>query len=114
MAWAALILIVSSTPATSLPETGFSDKLEHAGAYLVLAILTMRALPPASGSRDALVALVAMVAFAAIDEWHQRFIPGRYPDSLDWVADSVGVVVGVGVAGVTRHQLRRQAARNAL
>jgi len=36
--------------------------------------------------------------YAASDEWHQSFVPGRTPQPGDWVADAVGVVLGFGVA----------------
>ena len=37
--------------------------------------------------------LIGLV-YAATDEIHQSFVPGRSPDAADWVADALGVVVG--------------------
>ena len=33
----------------------------------------------------------------ALDEWHQRIVPGRSADLFDWVADVVGVWLGVAL-----------------
>lgn len=30
--------------------------------------------------------------FAASDEWHQSFIPGRDASVLDWISDCVGIL----------------------
>lgn len=111
IAWAAFILIVSSTPGSSLPKTGVSDKIEHAGAYFVLAALTVRALQRLPGTRELLLTLVGLTLFAAVDEWHQALIPGRYPDVLDWVADSVGVIAGVAFATTVRGVLARRTSK---
>ena len=33
------------------------------------------------------------VVYGASDEWHQYYVPGRYADVWDWVADIVGATV---------------------
>jgi VanZ family protein len=32
--------------------------------------------------------------YGASDEWHQSFVPGRYPAVSDWLADAAGIVIG--------------------
>lgn len=113
IAWAALILTVSSTPGSDLPSTGLNDKLAHAGAYFVLALLAARAPIQPPRTREALLLALALTVFAAIDEWHQRFIPGRFPDVADWVADTVGVLIGVAGVSYARIALSRHLARDA-
>lgn len=39
--------------------------------------------------------LLVGAVFAALDEWHQSFVPGRDPDSLDWAFDLFGVGVAI-------------------
>jgi VanZ family protein len=43
------------------------------------------------------MALVAIAAFAAFDEWHQALVH-RTPDIVDWVADMIGASFGLLVA----------------
>lgn len=102
---------MSSTPGSSLPTTGIWDKAEHAGAYFVLAVLTVRALLVPPALRDAALVAVAIIGFAALDEWHQALIPGRFPDQLDWVADTVGALVGVAVTSIARLHLAGRMSR---
>jgi hypothetical protein len=50
-----------------------------------------------AGGRDSgwpafLSGVLAAVAFGALDEWHQTFVPGRSADPLDLVTDCAGAV----------------------
>jgi VanZ family protein len=40
--------------------------------------------------------LGALTIFGAVDEWRQRWVPGRMPDVRDWIADVVGVLLALG------------------
>lgn len=82
-----------------------SDKLQHAGAYFVLAFLVARAPLRAPGPRLVAMMLLAIALFAAVDEWHQRFIPGRVPDPLDWVADMAGTIGALAITALVRMRL---------
>ena len=90
-AWAALVFTVSSFP-VRVPGGGVPglDKLAHLGVYLVLGLLLARALP-----HGPWIAVALGWAYGASDEVHQMFVPGRSPDVADWVADAVGVTLGV-------------------
>jgi VanZ family protein len=75
------------------------DKVVHFAMYAVLGFLTARALGGARTSRGAVarpapralaLAIVAVALFAAADEWHQHWVPGRSTDVLDWCADVAG------------------------
>lgn len=106
--WAALILTVSSVPARNLPDVGISDKIEHAAAYAVLAALALRSAGLFASAAVWTRVLLAVSAFGAADEWHQRFIPGRQPDVLDWAADSTGALVACGAMLALRLTLPRR------
>jgi VanZ family protein len=99
LAWAGLIFFLSAL--SKLPEQLFVfdgvDKVFHAGAYGVLALLLLLALP-AGGSRDraALIAVALASVYGASDEFHQYFVPGRSCDVFDWLADSGGAALAVG------------------
>jgi VanZ family protein len=40
-------------------------------------------------------ALIISSIYGLLDEIHQRFVPGRNSEFLDWVADSLGAAAGV-------------------
>ncbi len=76
------------------------DKAEHflafaaGAANLALVVRWSTAWPPA---RVALVAILAIAFFGAIDEIHQLFTPGRSGgDPFDWIADTLGAAAGAG------------------
>lgn len=45
-----------------------------------------------------LLAIVIGVTYAASDEYHQGFVPGRNADVMDWAADIVGLSAGILLA----------------
>ena len=95
VAWAALIFGLSSIPELS-SGLGSWDlvlrKLAHATEYTILGALLVRALRRWSW------ALALGVAYAASDELHQSFVPGRQGSPLDVLIDSVGVIAGTILA----------------
>ena len=100
--WAALILVLTSIPVPSVDAGGIPhlDKLVHFALYAGLGWLVKRALR----SRRPLTltgALVAIAAFAAVDEWHQQFF-ARDPAALDWIADVIGATAGLLAAARVR------------
>lgn len=108
--WVVLILIATSWPGISVgPDRLALDKVFHFTAYAVLAALLLRA-----SSRPRLVTALAVwgvvVAFGAVDEWHQSFIPSRSMSFADWIADSSGALVGIIVARLIPPWPRRRTA----
>ena len=101
VAFMALLFHLSSQPNLVLP-IGFSweDKLAHAGAYGLLAVLLAFGFcAPRSGmSRRQQVAVVLVVAaYGLSDEFHQSLVPGRDVSALDWLADVAGGVAAVSL-----------------
>jgi VanZ family protein len=102
------IYLASSVPAEDLGELP-SDKLLHFLAYAVLALLLARALAWGLFQVDqaaAFQALVVAALYAASDEFHQHFVPGRQPSGWDLAADLLGALAAVTVLWLLR---RRQA-----
>jgi VanZ family protein len=96
IAWAALILTATSLPSTPAgPAVPGIDKVVHFALYAVLGGLTMRAAESTS-VRSVITWTLAIALFAAVDEWHQFFIPNRSADVIDWVADVAGGAAGTG------------------
>ena len=100
-----LIFFLSSLPADVLPDYGPLDLLVkkggHAIGYALLASSYFYALPPRlSAGYKALLALLMAVLFALSDEFHQSFVQGRTSSLRDVAIDTMGAVVGLGVARV--------------
>jgi VanZ family protein len=76
----------------SLP--GGTDKGVHWLLYCGLSAFVVRALTAADWRqltwRRVVLAIVISAAYGASDEFHQRFVPGRTPDVMDLVADTLG------------------------
>jgi VanZ family protein len=91
-AWAAVIFAFSSIPSLST-GLGTWDTVLRKGAhiveYAILGALLYRAL-----EREAL-ALAAGIAYAATDEFHQRFVHGRHSSPVDVAIDAVGLALGM-------------------
>ena len=88
-------------PERFLPTAATSDKLLHFLAYGLLAVLAGGAVAAAgrwTPTRAALLGALLM-AFAALDEVTQPFFPPRTAEPFDWVADCIGIAIGlVGIA----------------
>ena len=72
------------------------DKLIHVSLFGGLAWLILRALRRGHQVGVGLAVCIAMAAtslYGASDEWHQNYVPGRYPSAIDWVADTCGAVI---------------------
>ncbi len=46
--------------------------------------------------------------YAATDEFHQGFVPGRTPDIRDWTADTIGLILGAGIFILARFVWQRR------
>ena len=109
-AWCLLIFAFSAIPDLSSGlQCDFPlRKAGHMAEYGVLFALVRRACA-GSGARLAPAAWSAAafaLLYAASDEWHQSFVPGRSPDVIDWVADVAGAVTVAAAFCVAR--MRRE------
>lgn len=96
------LLIATSLPSTSLPQTLLSDKIQHTLAFMILGILLTLTLKTQQKYNTLKLyaysfAIIIGMIYALFDELHQLFIPGRYCEFVDWIADVIGVVLGVGI-----------------
>ncbi len=93
LAWMTLIFVLTSIPNPSIEiDIPHWDKMAHAGVYGgagFLCVLWRRASGRSWASSFLEAALFVAVA-GAVDEAHQRFIPGREMDVMDWTADVLG------------------------
>jgi VanZ family protein len=73
----------------------------HFAEYAVLAALLWQALrhTPRLGRRAVALAFVLAALYAISDEWHQSFVPGRYPDIRDVLVDVAGALTALLLLG---------------
>jgi VanZ family protein len=90
--WAGVIFAFSSVPDLGTGLGGWDlvlRKIAHAAEYAILGALLARAL----GRPGVAFALGAL--YAASDEVHQLFVPGRTGSPVDVAIDALGVLAGV-------------------
>jgi VanZ family protein len=110
--WALFIFAASSIPSDAMPVWHILsyDKLIHAAVYAVFCVLLFRALRyqrkfPFISQHAFLLGVVLTSVYGATDELHQLFIPGRYCDIFDFLADTFGGVLAIGAIWI--RSLRR-------
>ena len=84
-----------------LPAFSGSDKLQHAAWFFLLALLAWRAGREGEGwgrGRRTATLLVVSALWAASDEWHQSFVPGRAVEAGDLVADVAGASLALAAS----------------
>ncbi|HGY57031.1 MAG TPA: VanZ family protein [Caldithrix abyssi] len=93
------IFVMSSIPDLTQPVLVFdySDKLIHFVVFGILGVLMARGFARSGNvfirQHYVLTSIVFAVLFALTDEWHQSFVPGRTADWLDWLADTLGILI---------------------
>jgi VanZ family protein len=92
-------LPLSVSDRTLLDINLFIRKLAHVGEYAILAPLLYCLVRPSAENgwhpRSAFTALLAGAVYAASDELHQLFVPGRLASVYDWALDMAGVAHGI-------------------
>ena len=92
LAWAALIFAFSAVPDLGTGLGGWDlalRKLAHVTEYAVLGALLVRA------TGRGWLAFTLGTLYAASDEIHQTFVPGRMGSPVDVAIDAIGVACGV-------------------
>jgi hypothetical protein len=106
--WAVAIFLISSIPRldTAITRLQGCDKIAHFVEYFILG-WALRYWSRNGSPRF----LAGGIAFAAFDEFHQKYVPGREMSFWDFVADAAGITVGFLVTGVVyRRRARKRAA----
>lgn len=94
------LFMMTSIPDTGLPAIGIWDKFEHFAGYLTLAFiggLTFHFQNKLLYIKKNLYTSVIILfcVYGIVDEVHQFFIPGRYFDWMDLIANFIGICAGV-------------------
>ena len=111
IAYAALILFLSSRPGSQIPSIGiaYGDKVLHVAEYFLYGLLLLYPTRDL-GWRGRVLSLAVGLAYAAFDEAFQTGVPGRAGDVFDWAADAVGLAVAVALDGLVRARIAAKTA----
>lgn len=110
-AWMGLIWWLSSLSGDAGPPSilgGFVNNLAHAPLFGLLALWLVLLLPRSGGwprldRRAAAAILLAVLAYALLDEWHQSTSPGRSPSPYDILTDLVGAACTLWIVAYAGH-----------
>lgn len=87
-------------------------KAAHVTEYAVLGILAVRALRDSMRSMPSRTlwgaAWLLATVYAATDEFHQVFVPGRTPKVTDVMLDSAGAIIGIGLMRIATQRQRSE------
>lgn len=98
-AYLIFLVFCTHSPGLTLPGPRESDKIAHCGAFAVLAFLFWRfceALRRPLAGWFFVLAWILVAMIAGVDEYTQQFF-GRDTEFGDWVADTLGVTVVIGI-----------------
>ena len=100
LAW----LFPTADPRTLEAVHGVVRKLGHFTEYLIFGLLLVRAIRDADEwrPRHAALAVVLAASYAATDELHQHFVPGRTAAATDVLIDAAGAITGQLALAVRR------------
>ena len=101
-------LFPHATPGQLVPVHEGIRKLAHFAEYLILSVLLYRALDVERrwSLRAAVLALVLAGLYAASDELHQWYVPGRGARASDWLIDVSGAAAGQGLLAARAQRFR--------
>jgi VanZ family protein len=93
---------LSSLPDVSAPNASslwsYASNVTHVPLFAGLAGLVLKSLPAHGGPRNRYVlAFASAASCAALDEWHQAFVPGRLVSASDWLLDVAGIAGALAV-----------------
>jgi len=99
--WLLVMILISVQSHISGDKLGSSlassDKISHFIIFGLLGWLLVRAVFKQKNTfiqqNYFWIVLIIVAIFAIIDEIHQYYIPGRYFEMLDWVADTSGATL---------------------
>ncbi len=97
----AAIFAFSSIPSNAMPRFGWMDLLVkkggHALGYALLALAYRHGLGEKGGGRAGWLAWGLAAVYAASDEFHQSFVPGRNAALEDVLVDAAGAGLAMAV-----------------
>lgn len=96
--WGIFILIVTTIPGPDLPKIPLfpgADKIAHLFLYGIFGYFLTKASKISFNRVTSMLFPICIgVIFALLDEFHQKYIPGRSCDIIDFTADALGIIIG--------------------
>src|SRR3989344_2654413 len=93
LAIAVFIFYMSSRTFPGGGGTGYLSYVYHFGVFFTLAFFLLPATLQGSFNKKIVFLVLSIcVVYAALDELHQYFVPGRYPSTSDVLMDSAGIL----------------------
>lgn len=107
--WCAVVWFLSSRPDPG-DTLGFwidlPDYVLHGVEFAAGGLLAAAAFSHLRPPLAVAAALSFCIAYGLLDEWHQSFVPGRFSDFGDVVADTVGAAIGILVFAWIARRMR--------
>jgi VanZ family protein len=109
----AVIFIASATPSSDLPTLGSWDFVAKKGSHMLGYALLSVAIFHGLNNRKSItrpqfmLAVCLAVIYAASDEWHQKYTPGRSPSLSDVLIDATGAALGLALWCSVRERFLR-------
>ncbi len=95
--WLVIFVGTHLPPILDVSASFINDKVKHFSAFFVLGgLMCYVSNSPRWLRRFASIGLLGM-AYAAIDELTQHLVPGRVPDTLDFLADAAGLWTAIAI-----------------
>lgn len=105
--WASILALLMLLPSDSFPESKlFSyDKIAHIGVFFILATLVGWASIATKKrilltKKELMIILIITLLYSSTLEFLQQLVPGRMTDLYDFIANSVGGLLGVIVFSI--------------
>ena len=97
-------MLPGASPEDLLTAHAVVRKLAHLTEYAVLGVLVLRALdvPGRALGWLIVVSLLCCAGYAALDEFHQTFVPSRTGSPLDVALDTSGAALGLALRASLR------------
>ncbi|MGB7307951.1 MAG: VanZ family protein [Candidatus Acidiferrales bacterium] len=96
-------LLPSASPDTLALMHHIIRKCAHFTEYFVLSLLILRGIRAGRHGTKlawAVLAIVIVAGYASLDEFHQRFVPGRTPAVTDVLIDTTGGATAQAIAAL--------------
>lgn len=108
--YAVVVFLLSSVPGMNIPEYKFlvSDKIMHFMEYALFAILIFRSFSQLFHKQKFHYVIVVssffLILFALLDEYYQKYIPGRESDVADVILDVLGASLILFLLWMRKHR----------